>query len=455
MKSETTIYVIDDDPGICDLFSEALGEQYAVKTFSTGKEGLKEISESPPDILILDLRLPEKGGLDVLREVKDEYPGVEVVMVTAHKDVKSAVEAMKTGAYDYVVKPFDVQEIEVIIQKVLENRDLKKEVKQLRSHFRGNHPHTPLVGESQVMDKIREQISKVATTDTSVLVRGASGTGKEVVSNTIHHQSDRADAPFVAVNCAAIPENLLESELFGHKQGAFTGADQDKKGKVQLAEAGTLFLDEIGALPTDMQAKLLRVLQNREITPVGGEKPVTIDFRLICATSSDLEAMIEEDTFREDLFYRINVFEMNIPPLRERPRDIPPLCEFFLEEINKKLDRTVEGISDAALDQLRHYHWPGNVRELRNALESAAVVGETPVLKPEDFDLFSDRSRSSGDHSEIQAGMSLEESEAILIEKTLNEFDGNITRSAEQLGITRKTLRSKKDKYGIELENKQ
>jgi DNA-binding NtrC family response regulator len=449
MGDKIQVTVIDDDSSICELFSEAFKGKYDVRTYLDGQKGIEGIKESPPDILILDLRLPGKGGMEILEEVNENWPLIQVIMVTAHKDIRSAVKAVKLGAFDYVSKPFDLEEIEVIIDKSLENRELKEEVKQLRLYLKGNFRHTPLLGESSAMKEVERRIEKVVDTDTHVLISGESGTGKEVVANTIHYSGPRREQPFVAVNCAAIPANLLESELFGHKKGAFTGAEENKKGKIELADKGTLFLDEIGAMPLGMQAKILRVLQDRQIVPVGGESAKEINFRLISATSARLMEMIEKDQFREDLFYRINVFEINIPPLRERKDDIPIFCEFFLKEINKKGDHNVKGISDEAMDLLMNHDWPGNVRELRNALESAAVVSEYEMLQPEDFNLFRRSIGSKQASGDLSAGMSLEEAEKMLIEKTLAENDGNITKSAEVLGVTRKTLRNKKDKYGL------
>ncbi|MGM0380922.1 MAG: sigma-54-dependent transcriptional regulator [bacterium] len=451
MAEKINVCVIDDDPSICELFNEALGDKYEVDTYMDGAEGLQAVVQISPDVLILDLRLPGKGGLEILEEVVDKCPEVQVIMVTAHQDVESAVKAVKLGAFDYVSKPFDLKEIEVIIQKSLENRELKEEVKQLRSFLRGDFKHTPLLGSSSEMEKVKDKIEKVADKDTYVLIKGESGTGKEVVANTIHYEGPRSEQPFVAVNCAAIPSDLLESELFGHKKGAFTGAEEDKKGKIELADGGTLFLDEIGAMPLEMQAKILRVLQDKQIVPVGGEKARQIDFRLISATSADLGTMIENDQFREDLFYRINVFEIEIPPLRERKDDIPEFCDFFLEEINKKYDRNIKGLADEALQMLEEHEWPGNVRELRNALESAAVVSENDHLQPSDFNLFRDF-KSGPDSSEkaLQPGMSLDEAEKELIAVTLEEYDNNITRAADVLGVTRKTLRNKKEKYELD-----
>ncbi len=449
MGDKIQVTVIDDDSSICELFSEAFKDKYEVRTYLDGQKGIKGIKESPPDILILDLRLPGKGGMEILEEVNENWPEIQVIMVTAHKDIRSAVKAVKLGAFDYVSKPFDLEEIEVIIDKSLENRELKEEVKQLRLYLKGNFRHTPLLGESSAMKEVERRIEKVVDTDTHVLISGESGTGKEVVANTIHYSGPRREQPFVAVNCAAIPANLLESELFGHKKGAFTGADENKKGKIELADKGTLFLDEIGAMPLEMQAKILRVLQDRQIVPVGGESAKEINFRLISATSARLMEMIEKDQFREDLFYRINVFEINLPPLRERKGDIPIFCEFFLKEINKKGDHNVKGISDEAMEMLMNHDWPGNVRELRNALESAAVVSEEEMLQPEDLNLFRRTSNLKQDSGDLSAGMSLEQAEKMLIEKTLAKNDGNITKSAELLGITRKTLRNKKDKYGL------
>lgn len=452
-EGKVVVYVIDDDPSICQLLAEALRDKYEVETYQNGEKGMEAIEERPPDVLLLDLRLPEKGGMEILEEVREEFPELVVIMITANQEVSSAVKAIKLGADDYIVKPFDLEEIEVNIQKSLENKELKQEVKQLRSFLRGNFRHTPLLGESAAMQEVKDRIRKVVDAKTQVLIVGESGTGKEVVANTIHYNGPRREQPFVAVNCAAIPSDLLESELFGHKKGAFTGAEEDKKGKIELADGGTLFLDEIGAMPMEMQAKVLRVLQDQQVVPVGGEKARQLDFRLISATSSDLETMVTENEFRQDLYYRINVFKIELPPLRERKEDIPVFCDHFLKEISKKVEKELDGVSDSALDLLRAHDWPGNVRELRNVLESAAVVTENTELQPEDFDLFQELREESSKRSEsIYAGMSLEDAEEKLIRKTLQEYEGNITKSAEALGITRKTLRKKRDEFSIEVE---
>lgn len=448
--SKHSLCVIDDDSSIRELFSEALGDQYDLETYEDGQEGMEALEEELPDVLILDLRLPGKGGLEIMEEVHERWPDLQVIMVTAHQDVESAVQAMKYGAFDYVVKPFDLEEIEVVIERALENRELKQEVKDLRSHFDGPQAHTTLVGDSEPMQRVKERIEKVAATDSNVLVRGESGTGKEVVANLLHSNSDRRDYPFMALNCAAVPDKLLESELFGYEKGAFTGADTDKKGKIEMAEDGTLFLDEIAAMPPEMQAKLLRVLETKRFIPVGAEEEISVDFRLISATSADIESRIADEEFREDLFYRINVVTIELPPLRDRKEDIPLLCDYFLEEISSKVNRDIDSISDESMNLLKDHDWPGNVRELRNALESAVVVGDSEVLRPEDFDLARLPSASGSTGDVIRAGMSLEDAESILVEKTLEANDGNITQSAEQLGITRKTLRNKKEKYGIE-----
>ncbi len=451
--SNKRLYVIDDDSSIRELFTEALGEQYDLDTFEDGQKGMEALEEELPDLLVLDLRLPGKGGLEIMEEIHERWSNLPVIMVTAHQDVTSAVQAMKMGAFDYVVKPFDLEEIEVVIERALENRDLKQEVKDLRSHFDGQHVHKDLVGESDSIRGVKERIDKVAKTDSNVLVRGESGTGKEIVANLLHAKSNRLEYPFMALNCAAVPDKLLESELFGYEKGAFTGAQDDKKGKIQMADQGTLFLDEIAAMPPEMQAKLLRVLETQTFIPVGAEDEVSVDFRLISATSADIEERISEDLFREDLFYRINVVSIEIPPLRERKEDIPLLCDYFLEEITSKVGREVTSISDESMDLLMEHDWPGNVRELRNALESAVVVGESDTMKPEDFNLAQlsvESGPSEVDEDVIRAGMSLEDVEEILVKKTLKTHDGNITQSADELGITRKTLRNKKEKYNIE-----
>jgi len=446
------VYVIDDDPSICQLFEEALKESYDVTSFQDGESGIKAIEESTPDVLLLDIMLPGKGGMEILEEVREKYPRIVVIMVTAYDDVETAVRAVKLGAHDYIAKPFDLEEVEVTIEKGLENRELREEVKQLRSFLEGDFQHSPLIGNSKQMEEVKQRIEKVVNTDTAVLIQGESGTGKEVVANSIHYNSSRSDQPFVAVNCAAIPSDLLESELFGHKKGAFTGAEEDKKGKIELADGGTLFLDEIGAMPFPMQAKMLRVLQDQQVMPVGGEEARQLDFRLISATSSNIEKMVEEDRFRRDLYYRINVFEIKLPPLRERKEDIALFCDYFLQEINKKVEKEIKDISPEARELLEAHDWPGNVRELRNALESAAVVAEDAVLRPEDFDLLKGPGRRSGNEQLVfEAGMSLAEAEEQLVKATLQKYDGNITRAAKELGVTRKTLRKKRDDYGIEV----
>lgn len=448
--SKNSLFVIDDDSSIRELFAEALGDDYDLATYEDGQEGMEALEEELPDVLILDLRLPGKGGLEIMEEVHERWPDLQVIMVTAHQDVESAVQAMKYGAFDYVVKPFDLEEIEVVIERALENRELKQEVKDLRSHFDGQHVHTTLVGESEPMQRVKDRIEKVAATDSNVLVRGESGTGKEVVANLLHSKSDRRDYPFMALNCAAVPDKLLESELFGYEKGAFTGADTDKRGKIEMAEDGTLFLDEIAAMPPEMQAKLLRVLETKRFIPVGAEEEVSVDFRLISATSADIENRIADEEFREDLFYRINVVTIDLPLLRDRKEDIPLLCDYFLDEISRKVNRDIDEISEESMELLKDHDWPGNVRELRNALESAVVVGESDTLRPEDFNLARLPAASGGNGDVIQPGMSLEDVESILVEKTLEANDGNITQSAEQLGITRKTLRNKKEKYGVD-----
>ncbi len=452
MSDLVKVYVIDDDPSICQLFEEALGDSYDVTSFQDGESGIEAIEESTPDVLLLDIMLPGKGGMEILEEVREKFPRVVVIMVTAYDDVDTAVRAVKLGAHDYIAKPFDLEEVEVTIEKGLENRELREEVKQLRSFLEGDYQHSPLIGESQAMEEVKQRIEKVVDTDTAVLIQGESGTGKEVVANTIHYNSSRSDQPFVAVNCAAIPSDLLESELFGHKKGAFTGAEEDKKGKIELADGGTLFLDEIGAMPLPMQAKMLRVLQDQQVMPVGGEEARQLDFRLISATSSEIEKMVEEERFRRDLYYRINVFEIKLPPLRKRKKDIPVFCNYFLQEISKKVEKEVNDISPEAMEILTSHDWPGNVRELRNALESAAVVAEEEVLQPGDFDLLKgSRERAAGEQSILEEGLSLQEAEEKLVEATLKRYDGNITRAAKELGITRKTLRKKRDDYGIEV----
>ncbi|WDT78015.1 MAG: sigma-54 dependent transcriptional regulator (plasmid) [Candidatus Manganitrophus sp.] len=429
------------------LFSE---KGHEVIEAGSGAEALERFNETEVDLVITDLQMGEVGGLQVLCEVKKRSPQTPVLMVTAFGTVETAVEAMRQGAFDYILKPFSLTEIEARVEKALEQRRLLTENRYLRETL--NRAVGRMIGGSEKMQQIYRLIEKVAPHPSPVLILGETGTGKELVAREIHEMSPRRNGSFIAVNCGAIPENLLESELFGYEKGAFTGASAQKKGWLELADGGTLFLDEIGELPLSLQVKLLRFLQEREIQRVGGTKTIRVDVRLIAATNRDLKKEIEGHRFREDLYYRIRVIEIHLPPLRERHGDIPELTAYFLQMFSRELHKNLRMLPEA-LDLLTLYHWPGNVRELENVIERAAVLAEGEIIKagdlPPELQLVSTPAGSSGEVGESGLTERLEMLERDIIKKTLEETGGNQTQAARALRLHRSSLQYKMRKYRL------
>jgi len=451
MMRKAAILLIDDDASLRRVIEYSLKERgYAVRTAESGEEGLLLFGSERFDAVITDITMPGMNGMEVLRKVQEASPGLPVIIITAYGTIESAVEAMKLGAFDYVTKPFPSRdELHLRLQKALQHQRLERENRSLREMVNDRFSFGNVLGTSERTREVLDLAGRVAASDATVLITGESGTGKELLAKGIHLASARASEPFVAVNCAAIPENLIESELFGHVKGAFTGAVRDREGKFELAEGGTLFLDEIGDLRVDLQAKILRSLQERTIDRVGGEKPVELDVRVIAATNRDLESEVRAGNFREDLYYRLSVVVLQMPPLRERKDDIPLLAEHFLKRFNPG---SAARLAPDALALLTAYGWPGNVRELENVMERASVLrrGETITRA----DLPEKLSRAAHDVKNIilnlpADGISLEELERDLIVKALETHKGNQTRAAEFLRITRPTLIYRMEKYGL------
>lgn len=444
------IVILDDEESILKTMEYQLSRKgHTVTTFQHPSKALEFIKkEEDLDLVITDLILPEKDGLQVLKEVKQINPFIEVIMITGQGTIESAVEAMKQGAYDYITKPFGEGEIPLIVEKVFQMKNLVEENLQLKQELWEKFDFKNIVGMSKKMQEVFQLIAKVSQTDSNVLILGESGTGKELVARAIHYHSLRKDGPFVAVECAAIPSNLLESELFGYEKGAFTGAFKDKEGKFELADGGTLFLDEIGEMPPEMQAKLLRALQEKEITRLGGKKTVPLNIRIIAATNRDLEQKVKSKEFREDLYYRLNVVSIKLPALRERKEDLPLLIKHFLQKFNRPQTQ----IEPEAYKLLTDYSWPGNVRELENTIESALVLKNDNIITKEELpETLSRQEKMLGKVivNLPQDKISLEEIEKDLILAALEKHDWNQTRAAAYLGITRPTLLYRMEKYGI------
>jgi two-component system NtrC family response regulator len=451
MTTQSTVLVIDDEPAHRLMVRVVLGDAgFKVLEADNGSSGLATLRARPVDVVLLDMRMPGMSGLDVLQKMHEEGMTTPVIMLTAFGNVSSAVESMKIGAWDYLTKPTDNDELLAVVKKAAEhvrltreNRDLKKQIGRLQE--------TRIIGNSEEIRKVVDLIEQVGPSEANVLILGESGTGKELVAQLLHEQSARAKGPLVKVNCAALPENLLESELFGYVRGAFTGAAQDKPGRFQLAGGGTLFLDEIGELPPTLQAKILRALQERIVEPLGGVTPVSIDVRFIAATNRDLPAMIAEGKFREDLYYRLNVLEIRIPPLRERIEDIPLLVDYLLEKLGRKNNRPVRTVSREFLDALGRHEWRGNVRELENVLERALILCRTDILDLRDLpDHLLAPAPPSRPAQVVQPGESpLETAERHALEETLRKYAGHRERTAQALGISRRTLQYRLKKYGL------
>jgi len=448
------ILIVDDDDALRESLEMILAsEGYTVTTACSGDQALERTEEVPLDLVLCDVRMPGLDGFELLPQISRKLPGVPIVMMSAYGSEDLAIEAMKLGAYDYVAKPFQPSEIILTLRKARERERLRRANQQLQRDVERAVGDRPIVAASAVMIELLELVERTAAYKTTALLTGESGTGKEVLARAIHSQSPRRSEPFVAVNCGAIPEPLLESELFGHAKGAFTGANRARRGLFAEADGGTLFLDEIAELPQTLQVKLLRVLQEEEVQPVGESKPVEIDVRLIAATSRDLETMLDEGSFREDLFYRLNVMRLEIPALRERREDISLLCDHFLAHYRESLGKPVRSIADDALDRMIHYDWPGNVRELQNVIERAVILADAERVGLEHLPTNVVTARSStGDPVDSRffaMKAARRRFEIDLIRRALKETGGNRTHAAKLLEISHRALLYKLKDYGI------
>jgi DNA-binding NtrC family response regulator len=456
------ILVVDDEAIVCESCQRILQEEgYEVECALSGSEAFEKMKANAFDIVITDLKMPGIDGMEVLKTIQKEYPDTINIMITGFSTVETAVEAMKLGAFDYIPKPFTPDEVSVVVKKALEKRNLLLENIYLRQELQGKYGFHNIIGKSRLMQDVYRIIVKVATTDSTVLITGQSGTGKELIARAIHFNSGRREKPFVPVDCAVLSENLLESELFGHIRGSFTGAVATKPGLFEVADGGTVFLDEVGNISLSIQAKLLRVLQEREFTPVGGTKPKKVDIRLIAATNRNLETMIAEGTFREDLFYRLNIVPIGLPPLRERQEDIPLLATHFLRKYADEMGKTVRGFAPDAMRRLVKYPWPGNVRELENVIERAVVMVEDETVRPDHLILPDEKDRADGDLyvpttseelKEIKKHLrekAVEEVERAFVLNALERSNWNVTRASDNVGMLRPNFQALMRKYNL------
>ncbi|MEA1963614.1 MAG: sigma-54 dependent transcriptional regulator [Candidatus Aerophobetes bacterium] len=466
-----TILLVDDDPEMLWVFSKILSEEgYKVITAEGGKKALAEIEKGEPDLVILDMVMPGMDGIQTLKKAKEIDENLLVIILTAYGSIESAVEAIKLGAYDYLTRSIDNERIKIVIKNALKTRSLTRKVTNLQEQLGEKFKFSNIIGNSSQMQKVYELVKRAAPYDITVLLQGETGTGKELIARAIHWNNSRADKPFVAIDCAALPETLAESEIFGYEKGAFTGADRRKLGKIELAEGGTLFLDEVGNLTPATQVKLLRALEERKIEHLGGKKPIGINVRVIAATNVDLTESIKKGLFREDLYYRLNVFSIFLPPLRERKGDVLLLAKHFLQEFNQKLNRDIKGFSPEAIKMLLKYQWPGNVRELKNAVESAVLLADDIIL-PEHLLLNMQKmnpiryllSDEVNDKLGINRSIELQKSfslkkmsktitqkvERELIIQVLKEAHWNKRETARILDIDYKTLYNKMNRYSI------
>ena len=450
-KATSRIFIVDDEP----IVRESLGGWftnggYKVETADSGKQALDRLGTTDADVFLLDIKMPGMDGIELQKKIREAKPDATIIIMTAYASVDTAVSAMKQGAYDYIIKPFDPDDLEHLVRNALEHRRLVAENQELKARIEDMSPFADIIGESPAMRRVLEQVSMVARSDTNVLIHGESGTGKELIARALHAGSERRFLPIVVVNCGALAEGLIESELFGHEKGAFTGAQYRRKGKFEMADGGTLFLDEIGDISLKTQVDLLRVLEEKKIIRVGGNVEIPVDFRLIAATNRNLEAMVAEGRFREDLYYRLNVFSIAIPPLRERREDIAPLAKSFLGRFARAMNKPVISISHDAMALLTAYDWPGNVRELQNALERAVLVCRGRQATPEDLPFHVNGSKGS-----TPPGKSLADVEKQHVRRVLDDSGWNITQAARLLEIDRVTLYNKIKKYGFEKDRPQ
>ncbi|MFH1954531.1 MAG: sigma-54 dependent transcriptional regulator [Pseudomonadota bacterium] len=441
----TKILIVDDELIMRESLSGWLyRDGHEVETAESGEEALEKVKRSRFDILLVDLKMGGMSGLEVLKEIKEMDPDVAVVMITAYGSISTAIEAMKNGAYDYLLKPFDPNELGLVIDKIIGQQAQARENLFLKEEFKDRSRFESMIGQSVPMHKIFNLIEDVAPTDSTVLITGETGTGKGLAAKAIHTNSPRCGGPFVVINCGAIPEHLMESELFGHQKGAFTDAKETKRGRLELAHGGTLFLDEIGEVGMRMQIDLLRVLEDRVFYRVGGTQPIEADFRVIAASNRNLEKAVKEGAFREDLYYRLNVISIIMPSVRERKDDIPLIAEHFLHRFSKETNKPIDLINREAMDEMMLYEWPGNVRELENAIERAVVVCKGRSIQPEDLPIF------RPEYVSPSSGNSLKDVEKEHVIRILGENQWNIAKSARILGIDRSTLYSKINRYQIQ-----
>lgn len=438
-----TILVIDDEENIRNgLVSNFEMEDYNVKTAKNGKEGLSLVEKGDIDLVVTDLKMDGISGEEVLRRVTTETPGIPVIVLTGHGSIDAAVDAMKNGAYDFLTKPLNLDQLNMIVKRALENRELSLQHTMLKKELSDATSFDKMIGKSNEMRRLFELVKKAAPSRASVLITGESGVGKELVADAVHNLSPRKDKAFIKVHCAALSESLLESELFGHEKGAFTGADSMKKGRFELAHGGTIFLDEIGEINQTTQIKLLRVLQERKFERVGGEETIEVDVRVVAATNRNLEEEVKAGRFREDLYYRLNVVHLNVPPLRERKDDIPLLIDSFVKKFSAENGKQISGVENRARQALYKYDWPGNIRQLQNCIESAVVMCSGSEISLEDLPPTVSEF-SGGENISVPMGISLEDAEKIIIRGNLAFNKGNKTKTAEILGIERKTLSKK------------
>jgi len=443
------VLVVDDNKLANESFAAIIGRlNHQVDSVFSGEEAVSTLQTKEYDIVLTDLKMEKLDGIEVLKEARKLYPEIVVIVITAFGTVENAVKAIKLGAYDYLLKPADADKLELIFQRAAELVELRKEVRQLKTDLGGRYHN--IIGKSPRMNKVYQLIDSTANARSTVLITGESGTGKELVARAIHYNSDRKEMPFIKLNCAAVPENLVESELFGYEKGAFTGAYRQHKGKFEMAHGGTLLLDEISEMPIGLQAKLLRVLQEREIERIGSADPVEIDVRIVATSNRNLKKFIEEGRFREDLYFRLNVIPINIAPLRERLDDIPKLTDHFIKKYNEENGKNVSGVDESVYRMFMKYHWPGNVRELENYIERAVVISPSEILQTSDFPSYLALGKLADEASGLKPGMTLADTEKYMILKTLEQYKGNKTKAAEVLNITPRTIRNKLAEYNIE-----
>jgi two-component system response regulator HydG len=454
MTPKPSLLVVDDDMAHRTMLRALLsGWGYQITEADDGGAAIEKVQDRPYDLILMDIRMLKVSGLEALAGIKAHNPSIPVIIMTAYSSVETAITALKKGAYDYLTKPLDFDKLRLTMARAMEHFQLKEENRMLKETLFSRFDRRHIIGNSRALTDMLETVSQVAPSEATVLITGESGTGKELFAGALHYNSPRKDGPFVKINCAAITETLFESELFGHERGAFTGAERRKEGRFEQANHGSLFLDEISEMPLTLQVKLLRVLQEREITRVGGEEVIPVDVRLMAATNKDLLQLIEKKRFREDLYYRLNVVQLEIPPLRERREDIPLLAQHFLTLFSQKNRKEMKGFTPGAMDLLIRHDWPGNVRELMNTIERAVVLGRDAFLQESDMPMIPSREMPeemiAGENFSLSVEMPLAEIERAAIVKTLTLTEGNKSETARRLGITRKTLHKKLRSYGM------